>query len=978
MASPAGHPDLFFQYHRDIRSSLDGNYEYPTGNRIKEFNKALVSAKTIGSKLSWVERGPGNVGGRTRPILVDPDDPDKHTWWAGSVSGGLWKTINGGATWLPLTDNLPNLSVSSLEMAESARNVIYMGTGEGFGNLGGVDGDGIFKSVDRGTTWEHLDATASNPAFRHVNRLAVDPTNPDVVLAATAEGIFRTADGGATWSGVYSGRHVQDLRAQPGGYNMQIASANGVGILYSTDAGMTWELASLTWSDSDILGRIELAYSPSHPSIAYASASLFSRETRSHKTGFYRSSDGGASWVPTVDVNTTNPVPWLWDQGWYDNTLAVHPFKPDTVFVGGINLWRARMLGDEVITVGRPLAFENYDWLALLRLESPLYDFTADGSFGLNGSVSYLHPEAMDLSLTDYTGIEIRFGQGTQMAHRFWVSETAGSRGIGSIGIPFSEYMYADYVEVPLQVWDTDNNRQLMFSFRDQADDGEFNLIEFNNTGTRDEQSREYIFIHKYDYDAAAPHDSIAQDGGHVYGMLYWMWPRLADGASWHPDSLPNHSLTMPFEFVEGLPRAMDNSEFNASKNVHVDHHDIVPIPIDEAQGEFWIVNANDGGVAVSKDGGMNFVEVDDAGSGYNTAQFYGVAKKPGSPEYIGGTQDNGTWQSLDNPDNRRGWVQRLGGDGFEAVWHATDPDKLMGSVQYSLIVRSVDGGTTWQESRPYDQSKGQFLTTIGSSDMAPNNVYTSKKDGVWYSRDFGETWTLTPITEHWGFGHSKVRVSIADTNVVWAGSGMDSDPWINNRLHVSQDRGESFEATSLPATNRPPETYISGLATHPTETGTAYALFSRYSHPKVLETKDFGQTWNDLSGFDASGVSTNGFPDVAVYELLVMPHATNVMWVGTDIGLFKSRSYGMEWNYAHNGLPAVAVWRIKVRDDEVVVGTHGRGVWTVPLGEVDVAIEKRFQMSCPLGLALHRTTRIHSTPLRPFNLRCLTKHRYG
>ena len=71
------------------------------------------------------------------------------------------------------------------------------------------------------------------------------------------------------------------------------------------------------------------------------------------------------------------------------------------------------------------------------------------------------------------------------------------------------------------------------------------------------------------------------------------------------------------------------------------------------------------------------------------------------------------------------------------------------------------------------------------------------------------------------------------------------------------------------------------------------------------------------------------------------MPHATNVLWVGTDIGLFKSKSYGKEWNYAHNGLPAVSIWRMKFRDDEVILGTHGRGVWTVPASEIDVAIEE-------------------------------------
>lgn len=179
-----GHPDRFFQYHHDIRASSDGTNEYPMGYRIKEFSKAQAAAKTSAAKLNWVERGPGNVGGRTRPVLVDPDDL-LNAWWAGSVSGGLWKTTDRGRTWQPVTDHLPNLAVSSLAMAESDPNVIYMGTGEGVGYFSSVAGDGVFKSVDRGATWNHLSATAGNASFRFVNRLAVDPANPDVVLALT-------------------------------------------------------------------------------------------------------------------------------------------------------------------------------------------------------------------------------------------------------------------------------------------------------------------------------------------------------------------------------------------------------------------------------------------------------------------------------------------------------------------------------------------------------------------------------------------------------------------------------------------------------------------------------------------------------------------------------------------------------------------------------------------------------------------------
>ena len=929
-----GYPDLFMQYHHQIRSSASGVNDYTTGYRVKELNTALAAAKTA-TRLGWIERGPGNVGGRTRPLLVDPDDPLQHTWWAGSVGGGLWKTINGGLNWQYQTDHLPNLSVTALAMAESDHDVLYMGTGEGFGNIDRVGGSGMFRSRDRGQSWEHLMVTTVGTDFAYVNRLAVHPTNADVVLAATNEGLFRTTDGGDSWTAVYRGSgRIQDLRAQPGNFDVLVATENGRGILRSSDAGRSWVHADVLWQDGP--GRIEVAYSPSDPAVAYAAAN-----TAAQGGQLYRSEDGGATWLPTFEPTNTN---WLGSQGWYDNTLAVHPFDPDIVFLGGIQLWRT-VLSGETRDVSGPSSLDRGgtdQWLVLR-------DIGGGAHFGI---LHYFGDEGGDVTPADYGTVEIRFGQGTQRAHRYWVPEDAGSDGDGTSGVPDSLYIWGGYVEVPFQVWDTDNNKQLAVSFRDQADDGEWTLTHRNFSGGRDGHSREYTFINKYEYDPNAAQPEMARNGGHAVGRLYYFWPILRDGASFDPENLPAQTITITFARGTAVVRSIDR-RIDASGLAHVDHHNIVPVPVDPASETFWVLNANDGGVAVSKNGGELFREVDRAFAGYNTAQFYGVSKRPGVSMYLAGTQDNGTWRSFPNANSQRGWQRQLGGDGFETVWHSKDDKKMLGSIQFNLIYRSLNGGTSWASALPGETGdNGQFITTLASSDAAPDEVYTSGRSGVWRSTDFAGSWTLTPISSHWGFWHGgKVRVSLADSTVVWAGHGMDD----GRRMHISRNRGESFRATELPVMTPTPSARLSGLATHPTEAGTAYALFSRRSRPKVLETKNYGETWSDLSGFagSSSGESSNGFPNVAVHDLVVMPHSTNVIWVGTDIGLFKSKSYGAEWNYAHNGLPAVSIWRMKVRDDEVVVATHGRGIWTVPTGDVDVAIEED-PADVPTGFGLH------------------------
>ena len=937
MASKQGHPDQFWQYHHDIRASADGEIDYPPAYRYKAFQKATAALKTESQRLNWVERGPGNVGGRSRPILIDPDDPDRHTWWVGSVGGGLWKTINRGLAWQHQTDDLPIMAVTSLAMADSDHNVIYMGTGEGFGNLDAIVGNGIFRSDDRGETWEHLSSTMTGN-FRFVNRLVVSPTDPDVVVAATNIGIFRTEDGGMTWENVFYHESnsfagaAQDLRAQPGNFDMQIAGINAVGVFFSVDAGKTWEKADVSWIDG--FRRLELAYSSGESNVAYVSTS------GGRSAQLYRSTDGGMTFVPTIGT----AFDWHQGQGWYDNTLAVDPFDSKTVFLGGVELWRAQVSA-EAVPVSGPSDFntsEVDDWVSFVNF----------GGSAFGGRVSYLDPNAVDVSAEDYGTLEIRFGQGTQKAHRFWVMENAGTYEDGGEGIPFTQYRYGDYVEVPLQIWDTENDRQLMFSFRDQADDGEFNLIHFfNDAGSRDNQSREYMLIHKYDYDAENPTESIAKDGGLVNGLLYFMWPVLNDDATWEPDGMSSQTITIKYSVTEGFERSID-SWADASRAAHVDHHGLEPLVMDEAGERFWLLNTNDGGAAVSTDNGHTFQELDNAFAGFNTAQFYGVSKKPGSPVYLAGAQDNGTWRSFANPDNKRGWVHLIGGDGFETVWHAEDPDKLLGTVQFGMVFRSSDGGSSWQNTRPMDFVYGLFITSLASSDKSPDEVYTVNGQGVLVSRDFGLNWTLTSITEGWGGWHgAKVRVSIADPDVVWAGDGMAWSP--DRKLHVSKDAGVTFQPAGMPLLERAPVAVISGLATHPTEEGTAYALFSRSDFAKVLETKDFGETWMDLSAFDSTGESANGFPDVAVHDLVVMPHAPNVLWVGTDIGLFRSNSYGKEWSYASNGLPAVCVWRMKIRDEEVVVGTHGRGVWTVPIDEIYVGTEEEEANEVPSGFSL-------------------------
>ncbi len=220
-------------------------------------------------------------------------------------------------------------------------------------------------------------------------------------------------------------------------------------------------------------------------------------------------------------------------------------------------------------------------------------------------------------------------------------------------------------------------------------------------------------------------------------------------------------------------------------------------------------------------------------------------------------------------------------------------------------------------------------------------------RQGVWRSNDFGGTWSLSAIpVGTWGSMSSfhDVRISRANPDVIYAGSRMDG----SGQMHRSADGGVTF--TPLPNYTTVTMGGISGLATHPTDANTAYVLFGFAQRPKILRTTNGGASWSDITGFETSTVSTNGFPDVAVYDLVVFSSNTNRLWAATEIGLVESLDGGATWALANNGLPNVGIWFLTEVEDQIVAGTHGRGIWSVTMPELIVGktfkplIDKAFQ----------------------------------
>ncbi len=921
-------PEAFAKYQRERRTPVDrAAPEYGENYIFEELEKAKKS-KTRNLKkddLDFIERGPGNVAGRTRAILVMPSDPSNNTWLAASASGGIWKTTDGGMSWINKTNDFPTLSTNTLAMSASDPSVVYAGTGEHFTN--DFDGFGMFKSLDEGETWTQIVKAGDYDAFRNVSRIAVHPDDVNTVLVTTRNSVFedslraaiyKTTDGGVSWTQkLFSTEdRYDDIAVNPENFNTIYVGTRRLGVLKSTDQGETWVNKS---KGLQVTGRIEIAVSTVDTNYIWGAAQ---GSGSGNGSDLYISRDGAELW--NLAVEEGGAINFFDGQGWYDNVVEPHPFDKEVAYVGGVNLFKMTVSNN----VEDDIIYDIEDAGAFEFL-----DFVNGISVGGGFSVGDLDPE-------DVVSVEIRFGQGGQKAHRF----TVDGRGAG---VPADEVIYQDYVDVPFQVWDVTNNQQLMVSFRDQQEDGEWTIKErILNANNTPNDSREYIYPQNVPY-ADSANALIARNGGQEYRHLFLMWPELREGVTWDPNDSPPVSFSILAESTKRLltntvtisdaygdfdsNNSFTGAEFANNEGHHPDQHSLTTIIEDPELKTFSLLTTNDGGVYksnTSSNPGSTDKTITYRSFGLNTSQFYSADKVPGADRYIGGMQDNSTWLTsrLDQADASSFYDFAFGGDGFEVIWNNRDPNLVIGSLQFNGLRRSSDGGNTWRNGAQGISDQGPFYSRIANTKRNPDRIFTIGSSGVWRSNDFGLSWEVTEIEDNtWSFGSfADIAVSDANPDVIWAGGFMDE----SSRLYVSADGGASFSPASY---YRDAELgLVSGIGVHPTEDSTAYALFSFARRTKVLMTKDLGQSWEDITGFNGNGVSTKGFPDIAVNCLLVFPNDPNRIWVGSELGIIESLDNGASWSLMDNNMPAVPIMDLKIQDDQVVIATHGRGIWSV------------------------------------------------
>ena len=316
----------------------------------------------------WDDLGPKNIGGRIRAIAIDPDDPN--TIFIGSVSGGIWRSTNGGTTWSEMTPAPLAYPITSIAIDPDNTDIMYASTGEytaayyswGTGNaLGWANppGVGILKSTNGGLNWSITNAP--DTTFLWLGKVIINPLNTDIIYAvgSTADStqnadnqqaVFRSDDAGDTWAQLLGGGgspgHIWDIEINPNDTSELIIGTRTQAMISDT-SGFAWTslmgAAPLVTTPANFVGRrCELAYCESSPATIFLLRYLVGTGPNmgTTRSQLWQTTDGGANWTLLSSTSGNANASILGSQGNYDNTIWVDPSNCNQAIMGGINLWK--------------------------------------------------------------------------------------------------------------------------------------------------------------------------------------------------------------------------------------------------------------------------------------------------------------------------------------------------------------------------------------------------------------------------------------------------------------------------------------------------------------------------------------------------------------------------------------------------------------------------------------------------------------
>ena len=658
--------------------------------------------------------GPAINSGRIADIAIHPEDPS--IMYVGVGSGGVWKTENAGTTWAPIFDGETSYSIGSVAIDPSEPSTIWVGTGENVGGRHAGFGDGIYRSLDGGRTWDNMGLRSSE----HLSTIVVHPEDSDVVWVAAQgplwssggeRGVYKTTDGGATWvkvlgEGEWTGatdivmdpRNPDRLYAATWDRHRTVAAymggGPGSGLWKSDDGGETWRRLT-TGLPGGPLGKIGLAISPQQPDIVYAAI-----ETIRAEGGVWMSEDRGESWRRMSDAVSGGTGPHYYQE------LYASPHKFGRLFlVSNTTLWS----DDHFATYNRLNNANKHvdDHAIAFRPDDPNYII-----FGSDGG---LYETFDDMESWRYVGnlpvmqyYKISVDDARPFYHVFGGTQDNGSNG-GPVRTPYQhgirnadwfKTLGADGHESATEP----GNPDIIYASTQQGNIYRIDRITGEQVSIQP-RPREGEGFERFNWDA--PLEVSFHSPTRLYHASYRVWRSDDRGDSWTPISgdltRSQERLALP---IMGRVQSFDNAWDVGAMSNYNSVTSIGESPVDE--NLIW-AGTDDGLLWVTEDGGSSWrrIELGDIG---------GVPDLPFVNDIKADMHDRNTvYVSMDNhkygdyspyllrsTDGGRSWTN-IGANlpDRHLVWRVVqdhvDPNLLFAATEFGVFF-TVDEGASWHE----------------------------------------------------------------------------------------------------------------------------------------------------------------------------------------------------------------------------------------------------------------------------------------
>lgn len=789
--------------------------------------KQGLAASSQVKNLPLENIGPSVMSGRVVDLAVNPENPTE--FFVAYASGGLWHTANNGTSFEPVMDSAPTQNLGAVAVHWPS-GTVWAGTGENNASRSSYAGIGLYKSTDRGKTWQF----AGLPDSHHIGRIVIRPDNPNEVVVAVAG-------------------HLYSPNAERGIYR-------------TTNGGQNWER---TLFIDDETGFIDLVMAPDDPQILYAASWQRDRKAwnfigNGPGSGIYKSLDGGKTWNLITEGGSGFPT------GDGIGRIGLAAFDHNTVYAVLDNQYRrdtpeAPEAGDGL----QKEAFKTMSVKEFLALDNgQLSAFLKENRF----PEKYRAAAVKDL---------VRAGTAKPADLALYLED--------------ANALLFDTPVVGAQVY--------------RSDDG----------------GRSWV----------KTHEGFIEDLYYSYGYYFGQ----VSVAPYDRDQI----------YLPGVPllRSTDGGKTFAAidgDNVHSDHHIVWVNPALPGH----LINGNDGGINISYDYGAHWIKNNQPVVG----QFYAITVDNQTPYKVyGGLQDNGVWRGAHNASESDRWQQSgqypwdmiLGGDGMQVQVDPRDANTIYTGFQFGNYFR-LEGTdikrTPIQPKHDLGEAPYRFnwQSPILISPHNPDILYFGSNK-LHRSMNRGDDWAAISGDLTQGGKPGNVAYGTLATlsespfqfGLLYTGSD-------DGLVYLSKDAGGSWKRIS---DTFPKNLWVSRVAASKHKKERVYAALNGYRWddftPYVYVSDDYGTSWKSLAG---------GIPASPVNVVLEDPKNENLLFVGTDNGLYVSLDRGATWHLMNNGLPDVAVHDLVIQAEagHLLVGTHGRSIYKADIGNLEALTTEKLQ----------------------------------